>query len=811
MNSNHVRTAAFALALALTRGVCAAQGADDCTSAQPISGPGVFDFLLVGATTDGAPSSACQFLGQSQIGSDVWFAWTATTNGVVTLETCGLTIVDTKIAVYADATCGSSDPVACNDDACGLQSALAFTAAAQQTYLLRIGTFPGAFAGAGQILVTEIGSGGSDDCAAADPITGTGTFSFDCAAATTDGRADPLCDVGGQSQIEGDVWFLWTAPADDSFIVSLCGSTDADTRLAVYAGASCSSSPLLACDDDACGLQSEVDLLAVAGGEYLIRIGASPGAPGGSGSFTITAGSVGGPCGNAPLGPDLIVGDLTTVQNYGGTGGTSSFSIGTTICNTGQAEADWIQSNSLHPVWSQSIYRLMDGRFEQIGLGWVTHGVSALQGSLCCDCVPAANGARLGVGCSTESSAPLNGAQTILGPRSDVDAFTGAFPYPYSLGFGQSGNAAYKRLQVPSVHLDPMTNPGALYFGESQVVAADDAGAANSQNNVSHRQMLVLGRLGTGFSMVMTSATVQTEPAIRAWKTIDPTVTLSEAQVPGEGRFLVASNAYDNGDGTWAYEYAVFNLDSDLSGQALSVDLGINVSVADVGMSCPRYHSGEAVTDAPWTSSLAGGELTWATDPFLQDPDANALRWGTMYSFWFTANTAPETRSATIGLFKAGGNGPVSAQVVGPMDGPSGAVVSNYCSSNANSTGASAEVTAGRIDLVARTMDLTASALPANTFGLFINSLGQDFVPNPAGSAGDLCLDQPIGRHNLQVGGSGPSGLITISVDLDRVPQSSGAVAVLAGETWNWQAWFRDVAGGSITSNFTNGVSVQFP
>lgn len=145
------------------------------------------------------------------------------------------------------------------------------------------------------------------------------------------------------------------------------------------------------------------------------------------------------------------------------------------------------------------------------------------------------------------------------------------------------------------------------------------------------------------------------------------------------------------------------------------------------------------------------------------------------------------------------------------MHGPSEAVVSSYCSANPSSIGISAGVTAGRIDLVARTMELTAFDLPANTFGLFINSRGQAFVPDIGGSAGNLCLATPIGRHNLQVASSGSSGVITIPLDLDRLPQAAGFVTVLAGETWNWQAWFRDVGTGGATSNLTNGVSVHFP
>ncbi|HVF48054.1 MAG TPA: hypothetical protein VNA17_10845, partial [Pyrinomonadaceae bacterium] len=45
-------------------------------------------------------------------------------------------------------------------------------------------------------------------------------------------------------------------------------------------------------------------------------------------------------------------------------------------------------------------------------------------------------------------------------------------------------------------------------------------------------------------------------------------------------------------------------------------------------------------------------------------PNANAIRWGTMYNFRFDANTPPQTSSATIGFFKTGD--PITVQVQGP-------------------------------------------------------------------------------------------------------------------------------------------------
>ena len=57
---------------------------------------------------------------------------------------------------------------------------------------------------------------------------------------------------------------------------------------------------------------------------------------------------------------------------------------------------------------------------------------------------------------------------------------------------------------------------------------------------------------------------------------------------------------------------------------------------------------------------------------------------------------------------------------------------------------------------------------------------------------------------------SGASGEFSLQIDLGNMPQPTGAVAAAAGETWNFQTWYRDLVGGMPTSNFTNGRSVQF-
>ena len=51
-------------------------------------------------------------------------------------------------------------------------------------------------------------------------------------------------------------------------------------------------------------------------------------------------------------------------------------------------------------------------------------------------------------------------------------------------------------------------------------------------------------------------------------------------------------------------------------------------------------------------------------------------------------------------------------------------------------------------------------------------------------------------------------GELTLAVDFTAPPTSSGAI--LAGSTWNFQAWYRDVPAGGAGWNLSDAVSVTF-
>jgi len=357
-------------------------------------------------------------------------------------------------------------------------------------------------------------------------------------------------------------------------------------------------------------------------------------------------------------GPDVIVGDVTGPsgpRKWGTINGVTAYSIGTTSCNLGDTDLRWIQFGTFHPVIGQAMYRLKDGRFEQIGLSWLKHTFCALQETLCGSCDPVGPfcESALGPGCSDPYSSSLNGDQSGLGPRFQVNAATGEFVWPFATR-GQRGDVLFKRLQVAMTDLDPALNPGAVYFAEGQYISPDDAGIADD-NNASYRKVRVDTLTSSGYNLRWVGVTKRTAPAISAWQDSDPSVDLLPVDVPGDGRFIVGSKVTDNGDGTWNYEYAIQNLNSDRSVGQVSIPLPSGVTITNIGFHDVDYHSGEPFDGTDWTMSQDSTQVAWSSpETFAQNPDSNALRWGTTYNYRFTANTPPEFGDAIIGLFKPG-------------------------------------------------------------------------------------------------------------------------------------------------------------
>jgi polyhydroxybutyrate depolymerase len=134
--------------------------------------------------------------------------------------------------------------------------------------------------------------------------------------------------------------------------------------------------------------------------------------------------------------------------------------------------------------------------------------------------------------------------------------------------------------------------------------------------------------------------------------------------------------------------------------------------------------------------------------------------------------------------------------------------IERYCSpAEINSSGLPGMMSATGSDALSdNDLTLTANRLPAAQFGYFVASRFQGFIPGAGGSQGNLCLSNPLTRFSLLVQNSGPTGTISISVDLTALPVLG---PILVGEKWSFQAWFRD-QNPTATSNFTDAIAIRF-
>jgi len=135
-----------------------------------------------------------------------------------------------------------------------------------------------------------------------------------------------------------------------------------------------------------------------------------------------------------------------------------------------------------------------------------------------------------------------------------------------------------------------------------------------------------------------------------------------------------------------------------------------------------------------------------------------------------------------------------------------------YCSTNVNSSGLPASVRAlGSLAVADNWLRLSAIDVAKNQFGYYLMSTSQAYVPFFGGNSGVLCLGSPIVRFNIPPAGkvlfSGESGVMEFRPDLTNLPQG---IVFQPGESWNFQVWFRDVVGGTFTSNTSDGVTVTW-
>ncbi|MHC4947848.1 MAG: hypothetical protein ACYTG1_06255 [Planctomycetota bacterium] len=384
-----------------------------------------------------------------------------------------------------------------------------------------------------------------------------------------------------------------------------------------------------------------------------------------------------------PMGPDITCSRVganasgaegSNIVHWGDAGGIAAYSIATTSCNVGDQTHPWVAGGAAgqiahHPVISPNFFRIENDRFEQIGMGWLKHSFCAVSEPTCGSC-QSTGCETLGIGCADTYNASVNGGNnSALGPRSNVNPASGEHLHPYPAPAGDPTTKG--RIQVAIADIDPALHPGARWYMEGQYIGLEDSMFGNQFNNVSHREFSMPGDWTL---LLATGATQQEQPAIMAWQTVSGAAIESFTV---DGRFLLGHLATDNGDGTWHYEYALYNMNSDRAAGRFSVPVPECAILSNVGFRDIDYHGGdgeglpgENYDGTDWSWGRAGDTLTWSTEDWSTDANANALRWGTVYNFRFDADAPPTPVTATMGLFKPGAPTSVAVAATGPAAAP---------------------------------------------------------------------------------------------------------------------------------------------
>ena len=410
--------------------------------------------------------------------------------------------------------------------------------------------------------------------------------------------------------------------------------------------------------------------------------------PAGAGTET-NAGSV--------PGPDVVVGDLTGLAQFGSSAGTQvGLAVGTDSCNFGTVDLNWFANPSNdHPVIPQNLYRMKGGAgnsdtFEQIGQSSVKHAFTALTNNICALGCNGIGGSRLGSGCSDPYGASLNSGPN-LGSRAWINPFTGAYPRndsatPNNNHTGHTHLGPTHRILTEIADLVPAQNVGATYYAESQYVTPHEyvwcqanPTQCNMNNNVSYRRYNVTNA-ASPFSFSAAAATVRMKTALTAWT--GASIVEFRPDPVNDGVAAIGYKVTNPSPGVWHYEYAIYNQNLDRAIQSFGIPVGSGVTITNAGFHAPPQHPGSTAdgtvgsagySNAAWTSSNSGGVTTWSSETFAQNPNANAVRWGTLYNIRFDSNRPPANVNATVGFFKTGA--PMTVQIQGPST-PTAAFVS---------------------------------------------------------------------------------------------------------------------------------------
>lgn len=318
--------------------------------------------------------------------------------------------------------------------------------------------------------------------------------------------------------------------------------------------------------------------------------------------------------------------------------------------NAGTADVPWFQAIrpdgrvGPHPYLAMNMYRIQNGRIEQIGASDVKHAFFALNND--CDCP---GDQILYATCTDLYAASTNGDFLHLAPRDEVTAFTGAWT---SLGSHFDGEPVddFRSHSGSSSEHDPfdhrlvvdvaeISDPEASYFVDAWYIVGGDI---NLFNSMGYRQVRP-NLNGANWSFTLISA--QTPGSVLdQWA--DPLIenegSIHRVIDTGEGRYAVAGKTEDLGQAQ-RFHYTLFNYDFDRQLNRFEVPIPAGATLSEI-----HAYDGDTLLDNDWTSEQTEDRLIWSA------PAEQGLDWDRMISFSFEMAANSELGTATIGYLETG-------------------------------------------------------------------------------------------------------------------------------------------------------------
>ncbi len=294
--------------------------------------------------------------------------------------------------------------------------------------------------------------------------------------------------------------------------------------------------------------------------------------------------------------------------------------------------------NDQHPFLVWGLFRVSEGRIEQIGRSGVKHAFFTVNQN--CEVNCGMGGSVLWPGCEDTYGVGNNNDPQFMGPIDEIRAFAGTWDSCGSFfdancdgsQEGFSGGGFLNRMVVRETDLQVA---GAQYFFQGWYVVREDV---NILNTMGYRP---LNPQFAGSSWSFSPAGFTQGPAIDAYISVtnqdgDRRNTPVTTAV---GQLRVTVNVLPLENQRWRYEYALMNLDLDagVSSFEISVPGGVEIS-------SPAFRAASGTDVADWLIERQGNVLRFTA------PDANADRqpWMSLFNFSFIADTAPVAGSLSF-------------------------------------------------------------------------------------------------------------------------------------------------------------------